>query len=100
MVHNIFHGSMVNFSQAGLGGPIIDHPDNRDTDPTMEYRNKVSAFIKKHFRSVASECGIYEPCICTVSWNGGIYNRFHIHIYCSLLLHNVPITMYLVSAHR
>lgn len=49
-----------------MGGPDIEDPDSRDANPTMEYKDKTSNFIARHFKSVSTEPSIYEACICTV----------------------------------
>lgn len=48
-----------------LGGPEVDHPDNRDANPTREYEEKTSKFIAKHFKSISTNKGIYEACMVT-----------------------------------
>ena len=63
------------FIQASLhGGPDI-HPDERDMNPTPEYNNKISKFIKEHFKSLATQSSIYEVCIITASIHSYHYTQ-------------------------
>ena len=50
-----------------MGGPDIDHPDNRDANPTSEYEDKTASHVAKHFKSISTERNVHEACICTVS---------------------------------
>ncbi len=52
--------------QICLGGPDIDHPDNRDDNPTMKYNSRTSQFIGEHFKGISTTSSVYEACISTV----------------------------------
>ena len=48
-------------------GPVIATPEERDDDPTTDFRDEVSEFIGQHLKGVSTEVETYEACIVTVS---------------------------------